>query len=170
MELTGKIIDFKMYQKPRLIIEVNERNNLLSDEFEKLLKKDKISLEMKQFRKKRSSDANSYCWKLCTEIANLLGKTKDEVYLDMLKAYGQSCMVPIKSDIDVSGYFKYYDAKGTRNGFTYYVVYKGSSEYDSKEMYILIEGICSECKELGIPTLEDLEINRMIEQWEEGMK
>lgn len=50
--------------------------------------------------------------------------------------------------------------------FTHYKVYKGSSEYDSKEMSILIDGIISEAEELGIETLPPHEIQRLKEMWQ----
>lgn len=170
MELTGIINDVDITNKAIISIEINEKNYLYSDEFEKLLNSKKLSIDIKKFRNKRSKDANAYCWKLCTEIGNVLCKSKEEIYLDMLKSYGQSNLILIRSDIDVSCYFKYYEPTGTKKGFTYYKVYKGSSEYDSKEMYILIEGIQEECRNLGIPTLDDLKIQQMVEEWGEKIE
>ena len=46
--------------------------------------------EIVRRRKKRSNDANALCWKICTEIANVLRTDKDSVYVEMLKRYGQS--------------------------------------------------------------------------------
>ena len=125
--------------------------------------------ELKHPKKKRSLNANAYLWKLCTEIANKLLISKEEVYLQMLKDYGQSFMVSVLSSINVSGSFKYYELAGTSilNGkeFNHYKIYKGSSEYDTKEMTILLEGVIEEAKQLGIPTKEDLEIEKMIKEW-----
>lgn len=45
--------------------------------------------EIERKRKKRSNDANALCWKLCTEIANVLRADKDSIYIDMLKKYGK---------------------------------------------------------------------------------
>jgi hypothetical protein len=49
--------------------------------------------------------------------------------------------------------------------FSHYRVYKGSSEYDTREMAVLIDGIISEAKELDIETLPPAEIARMKEMW-----
>lgn len=80
--------------------------------------------EIERKRKKRSNDANALCWKLCTEIANVLRTEKESIYVDMLKKYGQSDIVSVVSSVNVKGYFKYYDefGKGTVNGkeFTHY--------------------------------------------------
>ena len=118
-------------------------------------------------REKRSLNENAYLWKLVTEIGNVLNKSKEEVYLQMLIDYGQSEMVSILSEIDVKGYFKYYKLAGTSilNGkeFNHYKIYKGSSEYDTKEMSILLNGVVQEAKNLGIKTKDDIELERLLE-------
>lgn len=126
-------------------------------------------VKITKHREKRSLNANSYLWKLVTEIGNTLSKSKEEVYLQMLIDYGQSEMISILSDIDVKGYFKYYKLAGTSilNGkeFNHYKIYKGSSEYDTKEMSILLNGVVQEAKNLGIKTKDDIELERLIKEW-----
>ena len=130
--------------------------------------KDKL-YEIKEHREKRSLTANAYCWCLIGKIADTLRMDKDSVYLAMLKRYGQSEMVSVLSSIDVAGYFKYYEplATATLQGkeFTHYKIYKGSSEYDTREMAILIDGIISECQDLGIDTLPPNEVERLKLLW-----
>lgn len=125
--------------------------------------------EIERKRKKRSTDANALCWKLCTEIANVLRTDKDSIYLDMLKRYGQSDIVSVLSTVNVKGYFKYYDEWGTGsvNGkeFTHYKVYKGSSEYDTREMSILLDGIIDEAKALDIDVISEREKSLLLEEW-----
>ena len=129
------------------------------------LDKEKI-YEIKEYKQKRSLNQNSYAWKLITELGNVLRKSKEEVYFEMLKAYGQSEIISMLSTISPVGYFKYYEEIGTGivNGkdFTHYKIYKGSSEFDSKEMSIFIDGIVQEAKQLNIQTLEDIEIEELI--------
>lgn len=125
--------------------------------------------EIERRRKKRSLDANALCWKVCTEIANVLRTDKDSIYIDMLKKYGQSDIVSVVSAVDVRGYFKYYDewGKGHVNGkeFTHYKVYKGSSEYDTREMSILLDGIISEAKALDIDVISEREKSLLLMEW-----
>lgn len=135
------------------------------------LDKDTVyDVKIDKHREKRSLNANAYLWKLVTEIGNVLNKSKEEVYLQMLIDYGQSEMVSILSVIDVKGYFKYYKLAGTSllNGkeFNHYKIYKGSSEYDTKEMSILLNGVVQEAKNLGIKTKDDIELERLVEEWE----
>lgn len=134
------------------------------------LDKDTVyDVKIDKHREKRSLNANAYLWKLVTEIGNVLNKSKEEVYLQMLIDYGQSEMVSILSEIDVKGYFKYYKLAGTSilNGkeFNHYKIYKGSSEYDTKEMSILLNGAVEEAKNLGIKTKDDIELERLLEEW-----
>lgn len=134
------------------------------------LDKDTVyDVKIDKHREKRSLNANAYLWKLVTEIGNILNKSKEEVYLQMLIDYGQSEMVSILSEIDVKGYFKYYKLAGTSllNGkeFNHYKIYKGSSEYDTKEMSILLNGVVQEAKNLGIKTKDDIELERLIKEW-----
>lgn len=130
--------------------------------------RDKV-FEVKEHKEKRSLTANAYAWTLIGKIADALRTSKDEVYLTMLKRYGQSDLVSVVSSVDVQGYFKYYEpiATVTLQGkeFVHYRVFKGSSEYNSKEMAVLIDGIVSEAKDLGIETLSPAELMRMKEAW-----
>ena len=125
--------------------------------------------EIKEHREKRSLTANSYLWLLIGKLADVLRTSKDEVYIEMLKRYGQGEYVSVRSDIDVSGLFKYYEERGRASldgrEFTHYMVFRGSSEYDTREMSVLIDGVISECKELDIETLPDWELERLKEDW-----
>ena len=109
---------------------------------------------LKRKSKARSNDANAYLWSIVTQIANKLNADKEYIYFDLLKHYGQSTVVSILSSVDVKGFFKYYEefGKGEANGkeFTHYKVFKGSSEYNTEEMSILIKGAISEAEELGL--------------------
>jgi len=130
-----------------------------------------VKFEITEYHPKRSLSANAYAWALINKIADVLRKSKEEVYLQMLKDYGQSEFVSVLSNINVKGYFKYYEeyGKGHVEGreFTHYKVYKGSSEYDSKEMSILIDGIVQEAKALDIETRTPAEIDEMIRLMEQ---
>ncbi len=135
-----------------------------------LFEQDKDKLyEVKEHKLKRSLNANAYAWSLLSKIADVHGTSKEECYLFMLKRYGQSEIISVLSEVDLSGYFKYYDIFGQSelNGYSYthYRIYKGSSEYNTKEMAILIDGIVSEAKELEIETLPPNEIERLKSLW-----
>ena len=129
---------------------------------------DKI-FEVSEVKEKRSLNANSYCWKLCTLIAEKLGSSKDEVYLEELKRYGVSLLIPVEPDTKPYDYFKYYEyvQKGTLNNkrCDWYKIFKGTSEYDTKEMSALLDGIVQDAKELDIPTLDEYKLEELVNKW-----
>lgn len=135
-----------------------------------LFKQDKTKqYEVKEHKEKRSLNANNYAWKLITEIADVMKLSKEEVYIEMLKIYGQSEMVSVLADIDVSKYFKYYSEAGESilkgKKFKHYKVYMGSSEMNTKQMSILIDGIVQEAKQLDIETMTPEQLSRLKEEW-----
>ncbi len=121
--------------------------------------------EVKEHKQKRSKSQNAYMWEIITQIADIQRLSKEEVYLQMLKDYGQSEIISMLSIINPKGYLKYFEeiGKGQVNGkeFTHYKVYKGSSEYDSREMSILIDGVIQEATQLHIPTLTPKQVAEM---------
>jgi len=128
------------------------------------LDKDK-EYEIIEYKEKRSLNANNYYWQLVNQIANKLHTSKEEVHETMIKRYSQSEYISVLEDVNISGFVRYYEEKNIfiHNGrkFKSYLVFKGSSEMDSKEMSILIDGIVSEAKEMGIETLTPDELARL---------
>ena len=128
-----------------------------------------LVVKIEPVKKRRSLDSNAYCWVLIGQIADILRASKEEVYFNMLKTYGQSTVVSVLSEIDVTGFFKYYEefGRGEVKGkdFTHYKVYKGSSEFDTREMAVLIDGVISEAQELGIDTRTPEEIEKLKALW-----
>ena len=129
------------------------------------------TFEIKEYHKKRSLNANAYAWALIGKIADVLRSSKDEIYLEMLKKYGQSEIVSVLSDINVTGYFKYFEEIATvklqGKNFTHYKVFKGTSEYNTAEMAVFIDGVVSEADELGIDTLPPDEVEKIKSLWGE---
>ena len=125
--------------------------------------------EIKEHKEKRSLNANAYAWHLIGEIANALRKSKNEVYLQMLQDYGQQEVISMLSEINIKGFFKYWKKIGTSvlNGkeFTHYKIYKGTSEYDTKEMSICIDGVVQEAEQLNIPTKTPEQIEALKRMW-----
>lgn len=130
---------------------------------------DDKKLEIKPYHPKRGLKANAYYWELINQLADILRMSKEELHLFLLKQYGQSQIVSVLADIDVTPYFKYYSEAGESvlNGktFKHYKVYKGSSEMDSREMSVLINGLVDECKNQGIETKPREEIESLLRSW-----
>lgn len=126
--------------------------------------------EVKQKRKKRSLDQNGLYWALVTEIANVMRLSKNEVHNIMLRRYGQPAAIEGRlvtvtiPDTDKAAketlLEEYYHVKptsqvklGTKNTlFRTYILLRGSSTYDSREMSILIDGVIDEAQAIGIET------------------
>jgi hypothetical protein len=170
-ELTGVLsnnIRFTEEGKTVITFELNERMAAL-EMVDELYGKEKLLIQVDQYKEKRSLNANNYAWKLITEIGNKLRMSKEDVYLLMLKRYGQSEMVSVLANVPFGKFVKYFDEVGESELkgklFKHYRVYQGSSEFDTKEMSIFIDGIVSEAKDLNIPTDTPEQIARMKDLW-----
>ena len=172
-ELTGKIHGVSISYtngKPQVTFELNERQSALNM-VDALKGVEKLAVKVDAYREKRSLSANNYAWSLLTKIGNATRQSKEDAYFLMLKRYGQSEMISVLAHIPIERYVKYCEEAGesTLNGklFKHYRVYKGSSEFDTKEMSIFLDGVVSEAKELGIPTETPNEIARLKSLWGE---
>ena len=121
--------------------------------------------EIKIKKQKRSLTQNAYAWELIGKLADKLRMSKDDVYFQMLKDYGQSEIVSLLAPVSLDGFVKYYEKIGVgkvnNKEFNHYKIFKGSSEFDSKEMAIFIDGIIQECKQLDIETLTPDELAKI---------
>ena len=135
----------------------------------KALKDCDIDATIKKYREKRSLSQNAYAWTLITKIAQSINPpmNKEEVYIEMLKRYGQGGIISVQKDKadDVIRAFDYYIPKGegkvNDKEFLHLMVYVGSSQYDTKEMSVFVSGIVEEAKDLGIETMTPDEIARL---------
>lgn len=171
-ELTGTIKDFSLDYRSgnaTLTLSINEKQSAMNC-FDELNGVEKLSVKIEKYRERRSLNANNYAWKLLTEIGNVIRADKEEVYLKMLKRYGQSELISVLSHIPIKEYFKYIEEAGESelNGklFKHYRVYKGSSEFNSLEMSVFLDGVVSEAQELGIDTRTPEEIANLKSLWD----
>lgn len=133
-----------------------------------------LSLEKK--RRKRSLDANSYLWVLCTRLGEALGLSKEEVYRNHIKEAGKCDFVAVADRAEealVSGW----EAHGIGwfvekvdscklEGCSKLCLYYGSSTYDTKEMARLIDNVVQDCLAVGVETLPPAELERLVAAWE----
>ena len=121
--------------------------------------------EIKEKKSKRSLTANAYYWSLLNQLASVMRTSSEEVHFMMLRRYGVCEVVSVRSGINIKGYFKYFKEIGKSDldgkEFCHYKIYKGSSEMDSKEFSVLLDGLISECEEVGIPTLTPDEVEKL---------
>lgn len=138
-----------------------------------------FSIEVKEWRESRTITQNSYYWALVNKLKNVLKTSDDELHITLLQRYGQdqkddngnTVIFSLRSDISPVGILKYSKeiGNGNVNGteFTHYKALKGSSDMDTKEMNILIDGLISECKEVGIETDTPEQLERLRGLWSE---
>lgn len=121
--------------------------------------------EIKERKRKRTLTQNAYYWSMVNQLGRVLKIPTSELHFRMLREHAPFEVVSVHSDIDVSGYFRYYEEIGTGfaggREFTHYRVYKGSSHMDSTEFSRLIDGAREECEAQGIPVLTREEIARL---------
>lgn len=145
---------------------------------EQLKNENKLNIELKKYRKKRSLDANAYCWVLCDKIAKEISKdgapiTKDIIYKDVILQVGTFEPMIIQEKA-FNNFKRIWERQGL--GFLIQEVskkdkcikvncYYGSSTYDSKEMHLLIELLVDMAKNLGIETKPKEEIDSLLRSW-----
>ena len=54
--------------------------------------------ELKEYKPKRSNDANAYAWVLLGKLQDKLNIKKEEIYRDLIKNIGSYEIVPIKNE------------------------------------------------------------------------
>lgn len=131
--------------------------------------------ELKKTTKKRSLDANAYCWKLATDIAEAVHLTKEEVYRRNIREVGVYTPLPIKAEA-VDEFKRVWAAHGTGwfveviddskiEGYKLLFAYHGSSVYDTAQMSRLIESLIQDAKAVGVETLSEREKSLLLEEW-----
>lgn len=132
--------------------------------------------EIKEYREKRSLNANAYFWVLLTKLAAKLNIPKIELYREFIRGIGDNFYVLLVRTSEVTAVIKSWQHNGLGwiaddlgqcdDEYSYVMFYKGSSTYDTKQMSNLIELAVTECEEQGIETKTPDEIARMVSLWE----
>lgn len=134
-------------------------------------------IEARPHRKKRGMDANRACWFICTEIAKKTGIDKEEVYRINIRQGNEFTELVMREDAVEA--FKRYWNPGDKIGWFVDIVdyagpgmvqvyaYHGSSEYDSKQMYDLIQRLLQDAENVGLHIdLDKRRIDSLIADWE----
>jgi len=140
------------------------------------MKPKKYVAEIKEYREKRSLDANAYAWVLIGKLAGKLGITPHEIYRAAIRDVGDNYEVtPIRNDA-VERWKALWSQNGIGwiceeigpsklEGYTNVMNFFGSSMYDKAQMARLIDIIVQECKVQGIETMTPAELARLTEDW-----
>ena len=135
--------------------------------------------DLREHREKRSLTQNSYYWKLLSLTADKLKMSKPELHNRMLRKYGQRqyiggllVRIPIPDTDEAEEaalaaetfhITPTSDVKTGKDGRQYrtYLMLRGSSEYDTREMSVLLDGMINEAQQQDIETLTPMELERM---------
>ena len=172
MECTGKIQNVSrdwLTGQFQITFTVNEPSAI--NEIDKIKDCEKLSIKAVKHRERRSLDANAYMWVLLQKISEVLHQDKWNIYLEMLGRYGVFTHIIVKPNVADKVKEEWRTVKELGevnvNGTTGIQLqcYFGSSTYNTKEMSVLIDGVVSEARELGIETLSPAELERMKAAW-----
>ena len=141
-----------------------------------LFKQDKTKkYEVKEYKEKRSLDANAYAWVLLGKLQDKLHIPKEEIYKDAIQVIGSYEVIPIKNEA-VNKFRQAWSKNGLGwitettksklDGYTNVLAYYGSSIYDTKEMSRFIELIIQECEQLDIEIKSKAEIDSLLKEWD----
>lgn len=134
--------------------------------------KDKI-FEIKEYKQKRSLNANSYCWVLLQKLADKLNTTKEELYKKYIKEKGIFRVITIDNKA-VDTFIHLWQDKGLgwicevsniTNSTTDLIAYYGTSSYNTSQMSNYVDYVVEECKLQGIETMTPDELESLKQKW-----
>ena len=136
----------------------------------------KYTVTIKEFRKKRSLDANAYAWVLMNKLADKLNMGVRDLYrhyIPDIPENSQVVCVPteavekLHSGWEHNGIGWCSDTlKSKLPGCTNVVLYYGSSTFDQKQMGVLLDLIIADCKQVGVEYLTPEELERLKGEWD----
>lgn len=173
--MTGKLTGFSLNRDGTQNITVTVGADFSKD-FD-ALKDFPVSVEIKKASKKRSLNANSFCWALCHIIGQSMTPplSDKEVYRTAIKAVGVWWEKPVNK-FKVDEYRRQWESGG--DGWLFEVIddyspsekmchlYFGSSTYTVEAMQRLIDWLKDQCFQMGLSVpLSKEEEQRIMERW-----
>ena len=130
-----------------------------------------LQVEIDVKRKKRSLNANAYLWTLLGKMADVLKTDKDSLYLIMLERYGLFFHTIIRPSaverfkrsqklVRELGPVKVNGQEGIQ-----FQCYVGSSNYNSKEFSVLLDGVIDEAKAINVEVISEADKQLMLQEW-----
>lgn len=140
-------------------------------------KEKKYVADIKEYRERRSLDANAYMWVLVGKLSGKLGLPPEEIYREAIRDVGDNYEVmPIRNDAlerwkiiwqsNGLGWLCEEIGPSKLDGYTNVRNFYGSSAYDKAQMSRLINNIVQDCKAQCIETLTPAELARLTEEWQ----
>lgn len=127
-------------------------------------------------KRRRSLDANAYCWVLINKLSEKLNITPTELYKHYVREVGGNCEYVCITKTAADSMKRLWESYGIGwqteifeskiSGCVNMRLIYGSSKYNTKQMSRLIDLIVSDCREQGIQTATPAYITNLINQWE----
>ena len=144
-----------------------------------LFKQDKTKkYEVKEVKKKRSTNTNNYFWKLLQELCEVQNLDTIEEYKKRVKELGIFRRFRIEpkdvktfeimwQDKGIAWFCEIADTEYIGNvEFKIINAYYGSSSFNSKQMSRLIDNLVQDCQAIGIETKSKTEIDALLKEWD----
>lgn len=134
-----------------------------------------VDIDIKKHYGKRTLDSNAYAWVLIDKIAEKMDISKTEVYREAIKEIGGVSTTACFPSKDAEVYARVWKNRGLGwqvdmfpsklENCTNLVLYRGSSDYNGAEMSRLIHLLIQDAEALGIPTMTEEQVEKMVAQW-----
>ena len=139
------------------------------------MKPKKYAVEIKEYRQRRSLDANAYLWTMIGKLSASLHIPPEEIYREAIRDVGGNYEVmPVRNEAldkwkhiwqgNGLGWVCEEIGPSKLPGYTNVRNFYGSSAYDTTQMSRLIEIITAECKAQGIETMAQEELASLLEE------
>ena len=174
MKAIGKIEQIQPLldeKKTMVVLSVGSNNLEMLDELSNV---DKVNVEIKRWRKKRTLDSNAYMWQLIKQISEITDVDPKAIYRDAISYLDTYYVFPLRDDI-IDRFEEDWKSKGDGwfcerfeskfKGYTNVRAYYGSSQFDTKQMSKLVDFIVEEAKQWGIETLPPKELESLKASW-----
>lgn len=153
--------------KIRLTFEVDQIPVNLPDKIKDIC----LMLSVSKWKEKRSINANRLLWSCIGKLAAEMRADKWDVYLLMLSRYGKYTYICVKPEAvpSIRKQWREIEEVGTLeiNGHkaVELLCYYGSSTLNTKEFSVLLDGVISEMKEIGLPTPDSDHVEQAMIDW-----
>jgi hypothetical protein len=163
-----------------LMVKPEKEDLGLAMAFMRKLKAGKLySAVLKEFRRKRSLDANAKMWALINEMSTIIHISPEEIYQGYIPDVGGNfhfvpalpadvpkwekdwCDGHIGRMVEDVGPCRSSDLRGHR----LLKLYRGSSEYDVPTFNRLLDLVIQDCQQLGISTMSERERSLLMDEW-----
>lgn len=177
--MNGKLKDWTFSRSGESVLTITTRESC--KKLWETLGEQEITFTMKKRSAPRSLNANNYAWSLIEKLAAAINTDKEALYEELLRRYGtgetyedeagNECKVlfSLREGIPPALVARHYAEIGTGyidgKKFIHYRAIKGTSEYSTKEMSVFLDGVISECREVGIETDTPEQIERYKSAW-----